>query len=111
MLNKYAPSTTSQNEDDRVYKYAVEEPVGLYSELTGTTLEVNYVDSISELDTNKKYFVLGSALAEEKGLSLDGLTTDTGCIVKKKSGSLSLRKNGIWRVKRLIRGLFAGVRT
>lgn len=90
VLNKYAPSTTSQNEDDRVYKYAVEELIGLYSELTGTTLEVNYVNSASELDANKKYFVLGSALAEENGLSQDGLTTDTGYIVKKKSGSVYL---------------------
>lgn len=89
-LNKYAPSTTSQNEDDRVYKYAVEELTKLYSELTGTTLEVNYVNSASELDANKKYFVLGSALAEENGLSRDGLTTDTGYIVKKKSGSVYL---------------------
>ena len=90
VLNKYAPSTTSQNEDDRVYKYAVEELIGLYSELTGTTLEVNYVNSASELDANKKYFVLGSALAEENGLSQDRLTTDTGYIVKKKSGSVYL---------------------
>lgn len=90
VLNKYAPSTTSQNEDDRVYKYAVEELIGLYSELTGTTLEVNYVNSASELDANKKYFVLGSALAEENGLSRDGLTTDTGYIVKKKSGNVYL---------------------
>ncbi|MDD7187392.1 MAG: DUF4838 domain-containing protein, partial [Clostridia bacterium] len=90
VLNKYAPSTTSQNEDDRVYKYAVEELIGLYSELTGTTLEVNYVNSASELDANKKYFVLGSALAEENGLSQDGLTTDTGYIVKKKSGNVYL---------------------
>lgn len=90
VLNKYAPSTASQNEDDRVYKYAVEELIGLYSELTGTTLEVNYVNSASELDANKKYFVLGSALAEENGLSQDGLTTDTGYIVKKKSGSVYL---------------------
>lgn len=90
VLNKYSPSTTSQNEDDRVYKYAVEELIGLYSELTGTTLEVNYVNSASELDANKKYFVLGSALAEENGLSQDGLTTDTGYIVKKKSGSVYL---------------------
>lgn len=90
VLNKYAPSTTSQNEDDRVCKYAVEELIGLYSELTGTTLEVNYVNSASELDANKKYFVLGSALAEENGLSQDGLTTDTGYIVKKKSGSVYL---------------------
>lgn len=89
-MNKYGPSTTSQNEDDRVYKYAVEELIGLYSELTGTTLEVNYVNSASELDANKKYFVLGSALAEENGLSQDGLTTDTGYIVKKKSGSVYL---------------------
>lgn len=90
VLNQYAPSTTSQNEDDRVYKYAVEELIGLYSELTGTTLEVNYVNSASELDANKKYFVLGSALAEENGLSQDGLTTDTGYIVKKKSGNVYL---------------------
>lgn len=90
VLNKYAPSTTSQNEDDRVYKYAVEELIGLYSELTGTTLEVNYVNSASELDASKKYFVLGSALAEENGLSQDGLTTDTGYIVKKKSGNVYL---------------------
>lgn len=90
VLNKYAPSTTSQNEDDRVYKYAVEELIGLYSELTGTTLEVNYVNSASELDANKKYFVLGSALAEENGLSRDGLTTDTGYIIKKKSGNVYL---------------------
>ena len=90
VLNKYTPSTTSQNEDDRVYKYAVEELIGLYSELTGTTLEVNYVNSASELDANKKYFVLGSALAEENGLSQDGLTTDTGYIIKKKSGSVYL---------------------
>lgn len=90
VLNQYAPSTTSQNEDDRVYKYAVEELIGLYSELTGTTLEVNYVNSASELDANKKYFVLGSALAEENGLSRDGLTTDTGYIIKKKSGNVYL---------------------
>lgn len=90
VLNKYAPSAISQNEDDRVYKYTVEELVGLYSELTGMTLEVDYVDSVSELDTDKKYFVLGSALAEEKGFSLDGLTTDTGYIIKKKSGSVYL---------------------
>lgn len=90
VLNQYAPSTTSQNEDDRVYKYAVEELIGLYSELTGTTLEVNYVNSASELDASKKYFVLGSVLAEENGLSQDGLTTDTGYIVKKKSGNVYL---------------------
>lgn len=90
VLNQYAPSTTSQNEDDRVYKYAVEELIGLYSELTGTTLEVNYVNSASELDANKKYFVLGSALVEENGLSRDGLTTDTGYIIKKKSGNVYL---------------------
>ena len=90
VLNKYSPSTTSQNEDDRVYKYAVEELVGLYSELTGTTLDVNYVDSVSALDANKKYFVLGSALAEEKGFSLSGLTTDTGYSISKKSGNIYL---------------------
>ena len=88
--SEYAPSATSRNEDDRVYKYAVEELAELYSELTGDALEVSYVGSLSELDTDKRYFVLGSALAEDKGFSLDGLTTDTGYIVKKKSGNVYL---------------------
>ena len=88
--SEYDPSATSRNEDDRVYKYAVEELAELYSELTGDALEVSYVGSLSELDTDKRYFVLGSALAEDKGFSLDGLTTDTGYIVKKKSGNVYL---------------------
>ena len=88
--SEYDPSATSRNEDDRVYKYAVEELAELYSELTGDALEVSYVGSLSELDTDKRYFVLGSALAEEKGFSLNGLTTDTGYIVKKKSGNVYL---------------------
>ena len=37
-----------------------------------------YVNDIEDLDDSEGYFILGKTLAESKGLSFNGLYTDTG---------------------------------
>jgi len=74
-------SLPGANEDERMLNFAVQEFLEIYKRITGKDIAVVYVGSISELNPNLKYFILGANLATDGGLSVEGLTTDTGYCV------------------------------
>ncbi len=78
------------NESDRANIYAGYELLKLYEEITGKTLPVSYISSTSELDSTKRYFVLGSELAIDAGLNFGGITSDNGHKLVKHEGNIYL---------------------
>ena len=80
-------------EDDRVADFAAEDLKYYFRLITGKTLNVKTISSLSELDAGVKYFVLGKELAEEAALSFEGLTTETGYIVQKTENGIYLYGN------------------
>ena len=80
-------------EDDRVADFAAEDLKYYFKLITGKTLNVKTISSLSELDAGVKYFVLGKELAEEAALSFEGLTTETGYIVQKTENGIYLYGN------------------
>ncbi len=78
------------SEDDRANIFAWYDFQKLYQEITGEAIDVVFVDSVSELDENKTYFVLGDDLAKGAGLNTDGITTDNGHKIVKSGDDVYL---------------------
>ncbi len=89
----YKAGASQTSEDGRVYQYAVEEFVNLYRDMTGTTLDVVYVDGVNDKLINGKRFVLGSSFAKAEGVTCEDLYTDTGYAIKKQNGNVYLFGN------------------
>ena len=89
----YEEGASQTSEDGRVYQYAVKEFVNLYRDMTGTTLEVVYVDGVNDKLINGKRFVLGSSFAKAEGVTCEDLYTDTGYAIKKQNGNVYLFGN------------------
>ncbi|MCI5838174.1 MAG: hypothetical protein MRZ91_03150 [Christensenellaceae bacterium] len=52
-----------------------------------------YVNDIEDLDDSEGYFILGRTLARSRGLSFDGLYTDSGYKIYKTTEGIYLYGN------------------
>ncbi len=88
-------SWMGNNESDRVNIFAWYDFKNLNREITAKELNIKYVTTVSELDKNTKYIILGSELAEEAGLTTEGITADNGHKIVNRNGNIYLYgKNG-----------------
>ena len=88
--DKYDANTRPKDESGRMIEYAVDEFRDLYDMLNGTTLNVIYVTSSTEIPEGGTCFVLGDYLANEAGFGFDALSTDTGYSIRKANGKVYL---------------------
>ena len=80
-------------EDDRIYDFAAEDLQYYFQLITGKTLTVKTVSNLTELESGKKYFILGGEFAEAVSLSFSELTTETGYIIHKTENGVFLYGN------------------
>ena len=84
---------SGKNENERVLQFAEQDFGYFYELITGSRLSVIYVNDIEDLDDSEGYFILGKTLAESKGLSFNGLYTDTGYKIYKTTEGIYLYGN------------------
>ena len=80
-------------EEDRASDFAAEDLRYYFQLITGRTLTVKTVSNLTELESGKKYFILGSELAVAASLSFSELTTETGYIIHKTENGVFLYGN------------------
>ena len=80
-------------EDDRIYDFAAEDLQYYFQLITGKPLTVKTVSNLTELESGKKYFILGGELATAASLSFSELTTETGYIIHKTENGVFLYGN------------------
>ncbi len=77
-------------EDDRANIFAWYDFQKLYQEITGEAIEVVFVNSVSDLDDDRTYFILGDDLAATASLTTDDITTDNGHKIVKSGDDIYL---------------------
>ncbi len=77
-------------EDDRANIFAWYDLQKLYREITGKSIEVVFVNSVSDLDDDRTYFILGDDLALSAQLETTGITADNGHKIVKSGDDVYL---------------------
>ncbi len=77
-------------ENDRANIFAWYDFQTLNKEITGKSLNIKYINKLSELNSAENYIILGGELAELAGLDYSGITTDNGHKIVKQNGNIYL---------------------